>query len=541
MNRSERLALIVLAAAIVASSLVHLAAPVGPFDDAFITFRYVENIVAGRGAVYNTGERVFGVSCPLYAGWLTLLKLAIPSIPLPVLAVRGNMLLLGVAAILVFLYLRCLGLPALACSLAAAAVALSAGILRASLGAMESPMFLALLFGALLACLRGYGTTAVTLASLSALTRPEGLLVVAVVLVASLGRPVVSARTLTTLMGLAPLVFWILGATLYYGTPVPHSVLAKARPLYPLAPGAAFFFLLEETGRWVITGVVMIVVAIGRSLGVIARAGNPFTPFIFKIAGAGLMTWLVYRWSRRGSGRLTAAAMALPIYLAAITVFYAVTNPLLLTWYLPLVQAPLLVAVVAQWTPSERRGRAPSLALLIIPTLMLTTAAASSFHQVLMAPSMLRHGANRPRELLQLDTYARTAAWIGKNSLPTESVAAPEIGVLGYLLDRRILDACGLVTPEALPFLPVPPGQRGGRLGPISVEFITATRPDLVATLPAFAERSLLVSPWFEDAYELVHEEPFIESEPLYRAVLVFRRRASPLLGQASALDLTGS
>ena len=129
MNRSERLALIVLAAAIVASSLVHLAAPVGPFDDAFITFRYVENIVAGRGAVYNIGERVFGVSCPLYAGWLTLLKLAIPSIPLPVLAVRGNMLLLGVAAILVFLYLRRLGLPALACSLAAAAVALSAGIL----------------------------------------------------------------------------------------------------------------------------------------------------------------------------------------------------------------------------------------------------------------------------------------------------------------------------------------------------------------------------------------------------------------------------
>jgi arabinofuranosyltransferase len=35
-------------------------------DDAFITYRYVQNILAGNGFVYNPGERVLGSSTPLF-------------------------------------------------------------------------------------------------------------------------------------------------------------------------------------------------------------------------------------------------------------------------------------------------------------------------------------------------------------------------------------------------------------------------------------------------------------------------------------------
>src|ERR1043165_7436790 len=35
-------------------------------DDALITFRYVENLVAGHGFVYNTGEHVLGTTTPLF-------------------------------------------------------------------------------------------------------------------------------------------------------------------------------------------------------------------------------------------------------------------------------------------------------------------------------------------------------------------------------------------------------------------------------------------------------------------------------------------
>ncbi len=40
-------------------------------DDAFITFRYVDNFISGYGLVYNTGERVQGFTHPL---WLFLLS-----------------------------------------------------------------------------------------------------------------------------------------------------------------------------------------------------------------------------------------------------------------------------------------------------------------------------------------------------------------------------------------------------------------------------------------------------------------------------------
>jgi hypothetical protein len=88
-----------------------------------------------------------------------------------------------------------------------------------------------------------------------------------------------------------------------------------------------------------------------------------------------------------------------------------------------------------------------------------------------------------------------------------------------------MLDACGLVTPEALAYLPIPYEQRGDQPGVISIDFVRGTRPDFVVTFPLFAERSLLSSPWFASSYEKVHEEPCLPDDPRHSAVLVFRRR----------------
>ena len=44
-------------------------------DDAFITFRYAENLAAGRGLVFNVGERVEGYSNLLHTLMLAALSL----------------------------------------------------------------------------------------------------------------------------------------------------------------------------------------------------------------------------------------------------------------------------------------------------------------------------------------------------------------------------------------------------------------------------------------------------------------------------------
>ena len=43
-------------------------------DDAFITFRYADNIAAGHGFVYNLGQRVLGTSTPLFTFILSTLS-----------------------------------------------------------------------------------------------------------------------------------------------------------------------------------------------------------------------------------------------------------------------------------------------------------------------------------------------------------------------------------------------------------------------------------------------------------------------------------
>jgi hypothetical protein len=49
---------------------VESRAPALLIDDAYITFRYAENLVRGHGLVFNPGERVLGTTAPLWAGLL---------------------------------------------------------------------------------------------------------------------------------------------------------------------------------------------------------------------------------------------------------------------------------------------------------------------------------------------------------------------------------------------------------------------------------------------------------------------------------------
>ena len=39
------------------------------------------------------------------------------------------------------------------------------------------------------------------------------------------------------------------------------------------------------------------------------------------------------------------------------------------------------------------------------------------------------------------------------NSEPEESIAFIEIGLLGYFTNNRIIDLCGLVTPQVIPYV----------------------------------------------------------------------------------------
>lgn len=51
------------------------------------------------------------------------------------------------------------------------------------------------------------------------------------------------------------------------------------------------------------------------------------------------------------------------------------------------------------------------------------------------------------------ESYLNICNWFRKNALPNESIAAIEIGYLGYFTDNRIIDLAGLVIPEIVPHI----------------------------------------------------------------------------------------
>jgi hypothetical protein len=68
------LSILILSIALVSSIALRII--IGPitYDDAYITFRYADNLATGLGLIYNSGERVLGTTSPRFAIVLALLK-----------------------------------------------------------------------------------------------------------------------------------------------------------------------------------------------------------------------------------------------------------------------------------------------------------------------------------------------------------------------------------------------------------------------------------------------------------------------------------
>ena len=187
--------------------------------------------------------------------------------------------------------------------------------------------------------------------------------------------------------------------------------------------------------------------------------------------------------------------------LFGLVAIYGIANTLYFEWYWPPVSVTLLLALIVGLTVlgtalrerlrglgrragggrgAPRRCRDPGrvargVVVGAAPPLRATTAA-TPISYVDISPA-------RRRVLAYLaagESLARVAA-------PTDSVAAPEFGALGATYPGRILDPCGLISREALPFLPIPREQQARvGAGAISVDFVQATSPDWIVALPIF-------------------------------------------------------
>jgi hypothetical protein len=123
--------------------------------------------------------------------------------------------------------------------------------------------------------------------------------------------------------------------------------------------------------------------------------------------------------------------------------------------------------------------------------------------------------------LLRERLFAEVGQDLGLRLPPTAVVAAPEIGALGYMSNLRVLDTVGLVSPAALPYYPLPPEQFVTD-NAIPARLIEDQRPDVVVTLDAYVQRTLLTDPAFQRDYYLEASYPAVIWQS--KELLVFRR-----------------
>lgn len=407
-------------------------------DDAFITFRYAANVASGQGFVYNPGERVLGTTTPL----LTLLLAGAEVLGLDAAWV-GRWLCLLASALCCSLLWYAVWLStgsAMGGAAGAALLALSGSQAQIGTSGMEAPLMGALMLGSYLCLQTGRHVLAGLLIGLVALTRPEGLawLLPAIVFLRTGKRRSVPALAVALLLPAA----WLAFAWLYFGSPVPQSMLAK------IAQGHA-----------VAGDVVATAGALLGPLGPVSLLGG------FCIAGI----WLAAR------GRLL---LTVPlVFCAGFLCAYALGRPMLYPWYCgPLdVAASLVIGTVmghvAEWT--RRQSAAASRRGLIVGV-----PAAAAFALLLSGRTGDHYGLLTRK--LPPEPHRQLAQWLSEHTRTGETILVGDVGYVGYYnLERRVVDYCGLVWRAPADLLR---GAMGPDMGARRVtSVVAALQPDILA------------------------------------------------------------
>jgi hypothetical protein len=384
------------------------------YDDAFITYRYARNLAQGAGLVFNPGapwEPILGTTTPGYAVLLSLFSRV--GIGL-VQASRGVNLIADLATawliLAAFDYRRIAGAAAVSCFAALPQLA------RISMGGMEAPLFAALALASAVALERGRVSLAGTLAALTCLVRPEGVLLLPVLGAARIRNPRALVRLSLPVLAIGAVSVILLCTT--YGDPIPQSVHAKSQ----MHGGPAWS---ENLSRW-------------RTILTQSFAPHaaylPLVPLVFVGARATL--------TRRGGAR------CFSLFSLAITASYLAARPHTWGWYfyVPLVAwclwLGLGIEVAAPWIArAAERVRARLLLRLLRPvtlaSILIVVAAAVSFALPTRVPARV---------------YEPMQRWASETSKlhPRATILASDIGAIAYTWTGTVLDSEGLTWPEAL-------------------------------------------------------------------------------------------
>jgi hypothetical protein len=479
-------------------------------DDAYITFRYADNLAHGRGFVFNVGERVLGTTTPFFTMLMAVASILFGTPRLPLVANVVSLASDSVTAIFVYMLARAVWrhrVIALACGLMFAMV--PDNVVLSTLG-MESPFFTMLVVVGVWGALTNRQGIAYGCTSLATLTRPEGVLLW-FFLTAALYAKRVPIRWRTVAIAALPVAAWAIFAWLYFGSIIPNSVRAKSVAYSSFDWNGDWLDRVIQRAFYWPNGMNMLYYFSGFFSKSHAKAD-----FFYLTLAAALPIFVLFGMGVAELKRYGREWLVMPAFVATLAIGYAFADTLFFGWYiLPVAPFTVLCLVAGVRYLARLQAELVSLCrewrwlrpakLSVIGAFFLVANQAYFWHEVNevlklenILPSQMQLGFIPPtRELAYAEAAKRLAPRIQPGS--RDRVLTAEVGIIAfYLPHARVYDTFGLVTPAAVEYYKRDKKANNAIVDPV----IEILRPDFIVCLENwFASRH---SPWFNERFRYV-------------------------------------
>ena len=404
-------------------------------DDALITIKHSKNLADGHGLTHHLGE-----DGPVH-GFTSVLSVLVP-VPGELVADGGGLVAIRLVSLVAFAFAavyayriaRELGIGPWPTGLVLGYLALDQNQVFYGTAGMETQIAVAVLLAGVYYVLVEDFTKSGIWLGLAVLARPDFALWVVPAFVFLLIRSRDGAAR-TWLAAAAVAAPWLIFATIYYGSPVANTIVAKSQAFSPGFPSTA------DVGAWLDFGWNLLKAhkddwtTLAPFLERAFILDTPLPRTLLKLIawtiGALAIVGAVVTWRRRPSWR--PAIVYVLLWIAYKVVFLTVGY---FEWYgMPaLALIFLLAAAGLQWLTAAR-----SWVLAAVPATVL--AAAYAIHIPFTLPL-----ENRVQEQIEDPVRDRLGRYLGEVAEPGESITTEPSGYFGYYTNATLLDYPGLTS-----------------------------------------------------------------------------------------------
>jgi hypothetical protein len=455
--RSDRWACVGIFSGIVMVTLVWSAYTHHVWEDFYITYRASKNLALGNGLVFTVGERLQTFTSPLQAlipaliAWMT--RCRSDDLVIWIYRLVGSCALGGCGVILwkVSRYFRWPAAAAMACI---GLFAVDAKTIDFTASGMETPFLLFFMAWQAYIVFTGGSTRRLGVAWAGMMmSRPDAFIQISAFYAAALifadgGRSrrellvrALRAGMLTTVLYLP----WFLWATWYYGSPVPHTIIAKGLNL-PSGFNHIFHALIEAPQLMITLGVFHRIVYAPTyvELGDWKEWGY-FSHTVWRLLIVPVWCYWLNPW-----GGKWARATSLWLFLGSMYGASAPPEP----WYIPPYALVGMIAwgfvisdLVGKMTANEAGARVPGIGVLrlLLPALVLAFVAFQAGTSLVMANVM------RLQQVI-VEGRIRTpiGLWLHQTAAPGDTVFLEPLGFIGYYSNLKMYDFPGLSSEEVI-------------------------------------------------------------------------------------------